>query len=40
MAKNKQSTLTRELSRNIDAAYEAYKAKELGSADEGDSVAH
>jgi hypothetical protein len=27
MTQHKQSTLTRELSRNIDAAYEAYKAK-------------
>jgi RNA polymerase sigma factor (sigma-70 family) len=27
MAQNKQSTLTRKLSGNIDAAYEAYKAK-------------
>jgi hypothetical protein len=28
MAHNKQSTLTRKLSRDINAAYEAYKAKE------------
>jgi hypothetical protein len=45
MAKAKPATLTRKLShaklsKEINAAYKAYKAKEPRSADEGDSVAH
>jgi hypothetical protein len=36
---NENRTYTQRLSRDINADYEAYKAKELGFAEDGDSVA-